>query len=485
MRLAALCDGGIRLIGPGEVEITGLAVDSRTVRPGELFAALAGSRTDGARFVSEALARGASALLGDAALAQGCPVPVLSASEPRAALARVAARFFAPQPRTVVAVTGTSGKTSIVSFTRQLWQRQGLAAASIGTLGVQTSDALGEGSLTTPDPIVLHRACAGLAARGIEHLAVEASSHGLHQHRLDGLTLTAAAFSNISRDHYDYHGTPEAYYAAKRRLFAELLAEGAAAVLNADVPEFEDLAVLARARGHRLLGYGAAASELRLVERAATPHGQRLAIEVLGRRCTLESRLVGAFQAHNLLAALGLVLGAGAELDAVLPQLASLRPPPGRMQLTATSAEGASAFVDYAHKPEALAKALEALRPHAIGRLVVVFGCGGDRDPGKRPIMGEIAASLADAVIVTDDNPRGEDPAAVRKAILAAAPTAVEIGDRALAIRTAFAGLGPGDVLLVAGKGHETYQIVGERTLPFDDAEVLRQVARERGGWAA
>jgi UDP-N-acetylmuramoyl-L-alanyl-D-glutamate--2,6-diaminopimelate ligase len=384
----------------------------------------------------------------------------------------------------VVAVTGTSGKTSIAVFTRQLWAGLGHPAASIGTLGVQTSDAPGEAGLTTPDPIALHRAAASLAAEGVEHLAVEASSHGLDQRRVDGLVLAAAAFSNISRDHFDYHGSPQAYYAAKRRLFGELLRPGATAVLNADVPEFADLAGLATDRGVKILDYGAKARCLRLVRRAPAADGQGIELEALGSRHAFASRLVGAFQAHNLLAAVGLALGTGSDVDAVLPLLGGIRAPPGRMQLTAVHPSGAPAFVDYAHKPEALAKALEALRPHTIGRLVAVFGCGGDRDPGKRPLMGEIAARLADRVVVTDDNPRTEEPATIRRAVLATAPGAVEIGDRAEAIRTAFGGLGAGDTLLVAGKGHEAYQIVGERVLPFDDAEVLRAAARDAGGKA-
>ena len=482
MQLASLCADGMRLSGRADVEVTGLAADSRAVRPGDLFAALPGARQDGARFVAEALARGAVAVLPDPATAEGLAVPVLVAAEPRAALARAAARFFGRQPRTAVAVTGTSGKTSIVTFTRQLWQGLGLPAASIGTLGVQTGDAAGEESLTTPDPIALHRACAQLASAGIEHLAVEASSHGLHQHRLDGLVLRAAAFSNLSRDHFDYHGSVEAYWAAKRHLFEALLPRGGTLVSNADAPEHAQLVALAEARALDLLDFGVGARRLRLVEREAIAHGQRLVIEALGRRHVFESRLVGAFQAHNLLAALGLALGSGSPLDALLPQLAALAAPPGRMQLVALHPSGAPAFVDYAHKPEALAKALEALRPHATGRLVVVVGCGGDRDPGKRPLMGAIAAKLADAVVVTDDNPRGEDPAAIRRAVLTAAPAAREIGDRAEAIGAAFASLAAGDVLLVAGKGHETYQIVGGRKLPFDDALELRRAAKALGG---
>jgi UDP-N-acetylmuramoyl-L-alanyl-D-glutamate--2,6-diaminopimelate ligase len=479
LRLAALSDDRLRLIGAGETEIRGLTADSRAVRPGYLFAALAGSRTDGSRYLADAVAAGAVAVLGDAEVTAAASVPALVASEPRAALARVAARFFGPQPETVAAVTGTSGKSSTAVFTRQLWAGLGLRAASIGTLGVQTSDAPGEGNLTTPDPITLHETAADLVHRGVDHLVIEASSHGLDQHRVDGLAFAAAAFTNLSRDHFDYHGSPAAYYAAKRRLFAQLLTPGAAAILNADVPEFADLAGLGVDRGLRVLDYGAKASQLRLLCRTPTAEGQELEVELLGRRHSFAVPLVGGFQAHNLLAAAGLVLGTGSEVDAVLPLLGMLRAPPGRMQLVALHPAGASAFVDYAHKPEALTKALEALRPHTAGRLIVVFGCGGDRDAGKRPLMGEIAARLADKAIVTDDNPRTEDPAAIRRAVLAAAPDAREIGDRAEAIRAAFAALRPGDTLLVAGKGHENYQIVGDRVLPFDDAEVLRAAATE------
>ena len=481
MRLAALCDDRIRLRGSGEVEISGLALDSRAVSAGDLFAALPGTHTDGARFIAQARAAGAVAVLGDPGTAGATDLPALVALEPRAALARVAARFFGRQPRTVVAVTGTAGKSSVVTFARQLWSGLGIAAASLGTLGLQTSDAAGEGSLTTPDPITLQRQAAGLAARGIDHLAVEASSHGLDQRRMDGLRLAAAAFTNISRDHFDYHGSAAAYYAAKRRLFADLLPSGGVAVLNADVPEFADLAGLAVDRRLRVLDYGERGRALRLLARRPSAHGQELEVELLGRRHAFATPLVGGFQASNLLAAAGLVLAADDRVAEVLGLLGRLRAPAGRMELVARHSSGAAAFVDYAHKPEALAKALEALRPHTTGRLVVVFGCGGDRDPGKRPLMGEIAARLADRVIVTDDNPRGEDPALIRQAVLAAASGAVEIGGREEAIRAAFAGLGAGDTLLVAGKGHETYQIVGERVLPFDDAEILRDAARGVG----
>jgi UDP-N-acetylmuramoyl-L-alanyl-D-glutamate--2,6-diaminopimelate ligase len=485
LRLAALCDDGLHLRGSGEVEIGGLALDSRAVRAGDLFAAMPGTRTDGGRYLADARAAGAVAVLGDAGTVAGTDLPALVAEEPRAALARVAARFFGRQPATVVAVTGTSGKSSVAVFTRQLWAGLGYPAASLGTLGLQTSDAPGDGSLTTPDAITLHRVAAGLAEAAIEHLAIEASSHGLDQHRVDGLRLAAAAFTNLSRDHFDYHGSAAAYYAAKRRLFAQLLPAGATAVLNADMPEFADLAGLAVDRQLRILDYGERAQALRLLRRTPTAGGMELELELLGRRHRFALGLVGGFQASNLLAAAGLALAGGAAVEAVLPLLAGLRAPPGRMQLVARHPQGAAAFVDYAHKPEALAKALEALRPHTEGRLVVVFGCGGDRDAGKRPLMGEIAARLADEVVVTDDNPRTEDPGAIRAAVLAAAPTAREIGGRGAAIRIAFCALRAGDTLLVAGKGHETYQIVGTESLPFDDAEVLRDAARAVGGRAA
>ena len=487
MRLSDLApDEGVRLVGDPATEVGGLSADSRTVRPGDLFAALSGSRADGRRFVAGALARGAVAVLGDASLAEaGLSVPVLAAPDPRRALALVAARFYGAQPRHIAAVTGTSGKTSTASFVRQLWIRLGRKAASIGTLGIEAPGRAPTPALTTPDPVELHRTLAELAREGVDRVCLEASSHGLDQRRLDGLRIEAAAFTNLTRDHYDYHGTAEAYLAAKRRLFDTLLPAGATAVLNADVPEFAPLRAVARERGLRLIDFGREAESLRLLAVEPHAHGQRVVLEAFGRRHAVDSRLVGTFQAHNVLAALGLVLACGEDVDAVRPHLTALAAPPGRMQLAAHHPSGAPAFVDYAHKPEALAKALETLRPHTPGRLVVVFGCGGDRDTGKRPQMGEIAARLADRVVVTDDNPRTEDPAAIRRAILAAAPGAAEIGDRAEAIATAFADLRTGDALLVAGKGHEPYQIVGERVLPFDDAEVLRRCARDAGGRAA
>ncbi|MFO1068723.1 MAG: UDP-N-acetylmuramoyl-L-alanyl-D-glutamate--2,6-diaminopimelate ligase [Geminicoccaceae bacterium] len=486
MRLSSLIPDGARLVGDGAAEIGGLCVDSRTVRDGDLFAALGGTRTDGRQFVADAVAKGAVAVLGPVGLAAaGLPVPVVEAAEPRLALARMAARFFGAQPETIVAVTGTNGKTSTAVFTRQIWERLGLKAASLGTLGLHAPSGYRPGALTTPDAVVLHRIAAELAAAGVQHLAIEASSHGLDQHRLDGLRLAAGAFTNLTRDHFDYHGTEAAYLAAKRRLFSVLLPAGAAAVLNADVPQFAALADDARRRGVRLIDYGRSAKVLRLVDQKLHGDGQSLEVEIDGRPQRIELPLVGPFHAWNALAALGLVIGTGGDVARAVDALGHLVGAPGRMELVARR-NGASAYVDYAHTPDALEQALKALRAHTGGRLVVVFGCGGDRDPGKRPLMGGIAGRLADRVIVTDDNPRSEDPALIRRAIAAAAGSqAVEIGDRAMAIEAGFAGLRPGDVLLVAGKGHETGQTVAGRTLPFDDAAVCRRLAGPLSGAAA
>ncbi|MDW8371050.1 MAG: UDP-N-acetylmuramoyl-L-alanyl-D-glutamate--2,6-diaminopimelate ligase [Geminicoccaceae bacterium] len=480
MRLSTLAPETARLVGADRA-VSGLALDSRRVRPGDLFAALPGSRADGLAFVDAALAAGAVAILGDARLLERAwPVPVLVAADPRAALARIAARFFGDQPAVVVGVTGTSGKSSVVGFTRQLWQRLGHRAASLGTLGLVGPEGSRPGALTTPDPIELHRALAELARERVDRVAMEVSSHALDQRRVEGVRFAAAAFTNLSRDHLDYHGTMEAYRAAKLRLFAELLPQGATAVVDADLPEAEAIASIARERGLVLLDYGTRARRFRLV--AQTPHawGQRLQLALDGREVVVESRLVGAFQARNLLAALALVVATGESPEAAAAHLAVLEGAPGRMQHVADHPRGAAVYVDYAHKPEALRAALDALRPHCAGRLHVVFGCGGDRDAGKRPLMGAIAAECADAVIVTDDNPRSEDPALIRRAILEACPGAVEIGDRRAAIEAALAGLGPGDVLLIAGKGHETYQLVGDAVLPFDDAAVVRELLGAR-----
>jgi UDP-N-acetylmuramoyl-L-alanyl-D-glutamate--2,6-diaminopimelate ligase len=468
-----------------QASLSGLTSDSRKVEPGYLFAALPGSRADGRNYVEEALARGASAVLAQA----GTPVEIVQGRaaliidpNPRRALALVAAAFYGRQPETLVAVTGTSGKTSVAHFTRILWQAAGQAAASLGTLGLMPEGAVADapGSLTTPDPVALMKCLAALADAGFDHAVMEASSHGLDQYRLEGVRLQAACFTNLSHEHLDYHGTMERYFAAKRRLFADLLPAGAAAVINADSPQATDLSALAKARRHRLITFGTTpGADLALLERRPTAAGQALQLELFGEPHEVELPLYGDFQAMNLLAALGLVAGSGTDLDDVLPALTTHGVVPGRIELAAETPAGGRVFVDYAHKPAALAAVLETLRPHTAGRLWVVFGCGGDRDRAKRPLMGEIACRLADQVIVTDDNPRSERPETIRAAIMDACPRALEMGDRRMAIATAMLGLKAGDVLVVAGKGHESGQIVGTRVLPCDDREVAREIARE------
>ncbi len=466
-------------------EIVGLTANSRDVKPGFLFAALRGTLRDGRTFAGEAVAKGAVAILtdDDAALALDdagrSRIGIIADPNPQRRLALLAARFYPRQPKTIAAVTGTNGKTSVVHFMREIWTALGLKAASLGTLGLVAPAGRRAGALTTPNPVALHRDLAALAADGIDHVAIEASSHGLAQYRLDGINLAAAAFTNLTRDHLDYHGDMESYRAAKERLFTELLVPARVAVLNADVPEFRRLAALCQDREQRILAYGNAPdAELRIIHRLPRPHGQHLAAEFFGERHDIELPLVGAFQAMNVLAALGLVVATGGDLAAAVAVLARLAGVPGRLQLVGEATSGAPVFVDYAHTPDALASVLGALRPHAAERLVVVFGAGGDRDRGKRPLMGKVATERADLVYVTDDNPRGEDPAKIRRAILAAAPQAVEIGDRRGAIAAAIAGLRRGDVLVIAGKGHETGQIVGGEILPFDDAVVAAAALR-------
>ena len=460
-----------------EVEIRGLSADSRSIEPGFLFAALPGSRSDGRRFIAEAAARGAVAVLAPAGTAVPPGVALVPDDNPRRRLALMAARFYARQPRVIAAVTGTSGKTSTAEFARQIWGLLGRPAASLGTLGVTAPQGNEYLSLTTLDPIELHRRLAALADAGIDHLAMEASSHGLDQFRLDGVQITVAAFTNLSRDHLDYHGSMAAYLASKRRLFAEVMEPGRSAVLNADAPEFDDLAAACLQRTQRVTTFGRRRGDLRLIEQHPEGDGQRLLLEVFGQRQSLRFPVPGAFQADNLLAALGLVVACGEPLALALGAVPRLTGVHGRIERVARHPNGAPIYVDYSHKPGALEAVLTALRPHAQGRLVVVFGCGGDRDRGKRPLMGGVAARLADRVIVTDDNPRSEDPAAIRREVLAGAPGAVEIGDRREAIRRAVAELEPGDLLVIAGKGHETGQTVAGLTHPFSDsAEALAAV---------
>jgi UDP-N-acetylmuramoyl-L-alanyl-D-glutamate--2,6-diaminopimelate ligase len=459
------------------LDILGLSADSRAIQPGFLFAALPGSRADGRDFVDQAVDQGAVAVLaprGTALKSYARPVSLLTAENPRRALAHMAAAFYGAQPATVCAVTGTSGKTSVASFLRQIWADMGFKAASLGTLGLQPERPGAPKSLTTPDPVELHACLATLARDGVDHLAMEASSHGLDQYRLDGVKIAAAAFTNLSRDHLDYHPSMAAYLEAKLRLFKELLAPGATAVVNADMPEAGAVLKACTARGLKVVTFGNGDSDLRLVRQAPQAAGQDLEIEIFGRKRAVSLPVAGTFQAANVLAALGLALATGAKEDKALNALARLQGVPGRLEPIGDTPAGAHVYVDYAHKPGALEAVLNAVRPHTANRLVVVFGCGGDRDPGKRPMMGEIAARLADRVIVTDDNPRTEDPAPIRKAILEAAPGATEIGDRKAAIMAATAELESGDTLVIAGKGHETGQIVGAKVRPFDDREVAR-----------
>ena len=467
-------------------EIAGLTSDSREVRPGYLFAALPGQRHDGRDFISEAVARGAGAVL--ASMGTGIEhlartVAFITDDNPRRRFAMLAARFHARQPPTVAAVTGTNGKTSVVTFVRQIWTRLGRRAASAGTLGVSVRGAGPERdtaqALTTPDAADLHACLRRLADDGVAYLALEASSHGLAQFRLDGVCVAAAAFTGLGRDHLDYHGTADAYLAAKLRLFSELLSEGGAAVVNVDGAGARAVCKAARARGADVLTVGAAGDHVRLESLVPEPGGQRARLRILGRPADVRIPLVGDVQAANALTALGLAIATGAAPEAAVPLLETLEGARGRLELAARHPSGALVYVDYAHTPDALAGVLGALRPHVRGHLVVVFGAGGDRDAGKRPKMGRMARERADVVFVTDDNPRGEDPAAIRRQILAGCPGATEVGDRAEAIRLALATLAAGDVLVVAGKGHEQGQIVGDRVRPFDDVEVVRRALAE------
>ena len=464
------------------VEVKGLAVDSRAVKPGDLFFALAGHKTDGARFIDAAIAAGAVAVAAGHA-PQDDRVPFVTTQNPRRALALAAARFFPEQPATIAAVTGTSGKTSVAAFTRQIWLRLGDASASIGTIGLVSQRRTVYGSLTTPDPIALHRQLDEIARDGVTHLAFEASSHGLDQYRLDGVRIAAAGFTNLSRDHMDYHPDVAHYLAAKLRLFRDLIVAGGAAVISADHACSQQVIDAARARALRIVTVGSqgdgAGEGIRVVDAVIDGFAQKLALEHRGRKISIRLPLVGEFQIENALVAAGLAIGTGSDADQVFEALQHLEGAKGRLERVGER-NGAPIFVDYAHKPDALAKALQALRPYARRKLVVVFGAGGDRDAGKRPLMGAIASENADTIIVTDDNPRGENPDAIRAAILSAARGAREIGDRTAAIRAAIDGLEPGDALLIAGKGHETGQIVGDRVLPFSDHDAVASALAPR-----
>ena len=463
------------------IAVTGVASDSRSVRPGYLFAALSGSKADGSAYAADAAARGAAAIIaGTDAAVPDLAIPVLRVADPRLALALAASRFYAAQPGTIVAVTGTSGKTSVAAFTRQVWEHAGNAAASIGTTGVVAPGRDDYGSLTTPDPVTLHALLAELASDGVTHAAMEASSHGLDQRRLDGVRLAAGGFTNLGRDHMDYHPTVEDYLSAKLRLFDTLLPKGSPAVIFADDPYSQAAADAARGAGLDVRTVGRKGSFLTLKRVEHERRRQRAEVEADGILYEIDLPLAGDFQIANALVAAGLAAATGTPIATALDALELLKGAPGRLDLVGTTSAGAPVYVDYAHKPEALDNVLAAVRPFTTGRVVVVFGCGGDRDSGKRPIMGEIAARLADVVIVTDDNPRSEEPASIRAAILAAAPGAIEIGDRRAAIREAVEMLRAGDTLVIAGKGHETGQTAGGVTVHFSDHEEARAAIRER-----
>ncbi|HCP00927.1 MAG TPA: UDP-N-acetylmuramoyl-L-alanyl-D-glutamate--2,6-diaminopimelate ligase [Rhodospirillaceae bacterium] len=473
-----------------DMEISGLTADSRQVRPGYLFAALpsasADSGADGRDFIDDAVARGAAAILapcGTRINDTSKETPFLITDEnPRWRLSQFAARFYEDQPLNIVGVTGTNGKSSVAGFTRQIWSQLGHKCGAIGTLGVD-ADGFDDGpSLTTPDPVNLHATLADMARSGIDHLALEASSHGLDQHRLDGVHFAAAAFTNLSLDHLDYHETKDAYLAAKMRLFRHLLPADGAAVLNADSSYFETIAEICRTVGHRVRSYGIQTSDIHIADVSALPDGLRLCITVKDQSLETRLNLIGGFQAYNVLAALGLVAETGADIIDAFATLAHLKGVRGRMQRVGALENGAQIYVDYAHTPDALDTVLSAIRPHVGGNLHVIFGAGGDRDPKKRPMMGAVATNRADRVIVTDDNPRCENPETIRQQILKACGGAEDIGSRRDAIRTGITALDTDDILIIAGKGHEQGQIIGTEIIPFDDIDVAADILNGLGG---
>ncbi len=461
------------IFGDENKVITGLSCNSQTIKPGFLFAALPGTTVDGARFIEQAVQKGAAAiLLHEDVAREHIAVPCLVSSDPRKDIAFAAARFYEKQPANIVAVTGTNGKTSVASFVQQIWQAVGVRGASLGTVGIQAGDQHWPLSHTTPDPIELHEKLAMLVETGVTHLAIEASSHGLEQRRLEGVKMQAAAFTNITQDHLDYHGSMEAYFAQKLRLFSELLPTGGSVVVDADIARSSEVVEIAKQRGFDVLSVGHKGKMLQLEEVVLSGYGQNLHVRHEGELFEIKTDLIGAFQASNLLVAAGLCMASGTPWEQIWPVLGDLKGAKGRMEIVGRTAggKGVPVIVDYAHTPDALENALKALKPIASdGRILVVFGCGGDRDKGKRPLMGAIAQKHADMVFVTDDNPRFEQPAAIRKEILAAAPDAIEIGDRQKAITAAVEKLRDGDVLLVAGKGHEEGQKIGDETVPFLD----------------
>ena len=471
MRLGALTGGDEQAV------VTGFAIDHRKVAPGTVFGAFRGMRVNGEDFIEAAIASGAIAVIARPEAKVDGAVHIADAN-PRAAFAARAARFFAPFPETCVAVTGTNGKTSTVEMTRQLWRMAGFHAASIGTLGVTTGDDRVATGLTTPDIVTFLSNVAGLAREGVTHLAFEASSHGLSQYRTEGVGVAAVAFTNLSRDHLDYHLDMEDYFAAKMRLFRDVAQPGARAVIWADDPRSEAVATIARERRLELITVGERGQTLKLVGRTPSLLGQVLMIDAGGKTHKVSMPLIGAYQIANALTAAGLVIASGGDVAATIANLGRLQPVRGRLERAVITAAGAPVYVDYAHTPDAIEAAIAALKPHAPGKLIVLIGAGGDRDAGKREPMGQVAAAHADVVIVTDDNPRSEDPAAIRADVLRGAPGATEIADRRAAIGAAIGMAGPEDIVLLTGKGHEQGQIVGDLVLPFDDVSVAREMAQ-------
>lgn len=479
MRLAALIEGLDAPVAAGgtlDAPVTGFAIDNRKVAPGTVFGAFQGLRVNGEDYIADAIRAGAIAVVARPEARVDGAIHIAHAN-PRRLFALLAARYFAPFPDVTVAVTGTNGKTSTVELVRQLWRMMGEASASIGTLGVTTSVDQVSTGLTTPDIVTFLSNMSGLKREGVTHAAFEASSHGLDQYRTEGLPVQAGAFTNLSRDHLDYHGDMDRYFEAKMRLFDEVVTPGGAAVIWADDAWSEQTIQRATKRGLRVLSVGVQGQALRLANRTPTQLGQTLEIEAEGKSHKVNLPLIGAYQAANALVAAGLVLATGGDVAKVMDLLARVQPVRGRLERAVISKAGAPVYVDYAHTPDGLRAAIEALRPHTKGKLIALFGAGGDRDAGKRPLMGAVAADLADHVIVTDDNPRGEEPSAIRAAVMAGAPGAQEIAGRRAAIAAAIAMAGADDIVLLAGKGHEQGQIIGDRVLPFDDVTVARECA--------
>ena len=473
MRLSELA---YETISP-DPHIEGLTADSRAVSRGFLFAALSGVNADGAQYIPQAEQRGAAAILAKPGATSS--LPIIIDAEPRRRLAQMAARYYPRQPDMIAGVTGTNGKTSTARFASHLWALLGLHSGSIGTLGAESANYTRALTHTTPDPVTMHETIDAMARAGVTHLAMEVSSHGIAQHRADAVHFRIAAFTNITQDHLDYHATFEEYFSAKGRLFSELLANNGLAVINMDGEGAEDIVSLARARGVATIQTGVNGRDLRLLN--CTPHlgGLALEVETHGKAYRVETPLIGAFQAENALLAAGIVIASGQPAHDVVQKLGEISGAPGRMQFV-SEVSGGGVFVDYAHSPDAVATALQAIRPHASGRVIAIIGAGGDRDKTKRPLMGAAANQFADITIVTDDNPRSEDPAAIRSAVMKGCPDALEIGDRAEAIAAGGAQLQDGDVLLIMGKGHETGQQVGDQLLPFDDANVALEVVADQ-----